>query len=177
MSDDLHHPDRGEARSRGFDQASLRAHVRARAERIEPRRRLFALNIPNSAPTLVAAAFLATPFVAGLGWGDVAAHLAAGFGVLLVGYVGFMLTGGGLPAGLLKLMAGLAVWLGPGGQLLWFALATALIGGGFAVVVALIMRRKDIDVPMAPAAALAFALTLPSTPIWPALAAALPRLT
>ena len=92
---------------------------------------LTTMKIPNWVSLALLAAFLPAALLAGLSWTAFALHLAVGVAVLFVGAGLFALrwVGGGDA----KLMAGAALWLGPG-ALLPFLVFVALAGGVFCLL-------------------------------------------
>lgn len=91
------------------------------------------LRIPNWLNILIAACFPPLALAAGIPWGVLGLHLAAGAGMLLLGalLLGLGLFGGGDA----KLLASASLWLGVEG-LLPFLFATALAGGLLALWIA-----------------------------------------
>ena len=103
------------------------------------------MRIPNACVLATVAAFaLVVPF-GELGWFAVLDHVVAMGGVLVFCFALFMFNK--LGAGDGKLMAAVALWVGPSG-LLSFAVYTALFGGGLALAV-LMMRSSLLPVRMA----------------------------
>jgi Flp pilus assembly protein protease CpaA len=68
--------------------------------------------------------------------------------------------------GTAKLLAAASLWMGPTGTLAGFLCATAIFAA-LSVPIVRLVRGKESEIPMLPAALLAFALFLPNTPVWP----------
>jgi prepilin peptidase CpaA len=94
--------------------------------------------IPNWTSIAVALLFAAAALAAGLGWGELAMHLAVGLGVLLLGMA--MFAFGWLGGGDAKLLAAVSIWMGWPDLLPWVALV-AVFGGAFALVL-LVARNR-----------------------------------
>ena len=128
--------------------------------------------VPNTAPVAASAIFLTLPFVTPVvGWSDVVSHflftLAVALPVLVLGrWLGYGL-------GALKLMLAITLWFGPTFALLEFL----LLGRVLLFLHEHAARRfpslddERGDVPVVPAATIAFAIALWHSPIWPGLAA------
>ncbi|WP_409692410.1 prepilin peptidase [Brevundimonas sp.] len=99
-------------------------------------RDLTTMTIPNWMSLALVAAFLPAALLAGLGWQGLLVHLGIGVGALMIAAGLFAL--GAIGGGDAKLMAALALWMGPDGVLM-FVLWTAVAGGLFSV--ALILAR------------------------------------
>lgn len=102
---------------------------------------LTTMTIPNWISLILIAAFTPAALVAGLSWGEIGWHFAAGGVALLAGMVMFALRwiGGGDA----KVMASLILWLGAG-AVMPFLLWTAIAGGGLAIL--LLMARSRLPV-------------------------------
>ena len=93
---------------------------------------LFTMTIPNRISlALVAGFFVLAPF-AGFGLAEIATHAATGFVMLVLGI--FMFWRGWIGGGDAKLFAAAALWIGYE-QLLIYALAAALLGGGLTLAI------------------------------------------
>jgi prepilin peptidase CpaA len=88
---------------------------------------LLSMTIPNRINAGLCAAFLVLAPLAGFGWDAMAMHVAAAFLVLLLGIGCF--SAGWMGGGDAKLMTAVALWLGPGMDLLQFAMLSAILGG------------------------------------------------
>ncbi|WP_062017048.1 prepilin peptidase [Aureimonas sp. AU4] len=99
---------------------------------------IWRMTIPNSLVILLALAFL--PYALGLGFpvAVIGLHMAAGFGLLLLGILFFALNWMG--GGDAKLIAAAALWLGPGPELLRYLLLASVLGGVLTLVL-LLSRR------------------------------------
>ncbi len=140
---------------------------------------LLTMKIPNWISGLLVLGFLPAAFAMGLPLQEVATALGVGFAALLVGMAMFALRwiGGGDA----KLMAAASLWFGLSG-VTPFVLYTALIGGGFCLVlmtarsrfqalaayspgwVARLMQPKG-DIPYGVAIAAGALLAYPSSPL------------
>jgi prepilin peptidase CpaA len=91
------------------------------------------LRIPNWLNLFIAGCFLVLALAAGMPWGILGLHLAAGTGMLVLGalLLGLGLFGGGDA----KLLASASLWIGVEG-LLPFLFATSLAGGLLALWIA-----------------------------------------
>lgn len=95
-------------------------------------RDLASYEIPNWISIAIAVAALPAMLGGGVGWQVIGLHFAAGFFVLVVGFLLF--TQGFMGGGDVKLMAAAVVWMGwP--LLVQFILLVALFGGGLALLV------------------------------------------
>ncbi len=97
------------------------------------------LIIANSACVAVAVAFLPAAVVAGLDAPTIAWHYGVGATLMAVGALAFArkLAGGGD----VKLLAAVAVWMGPG-NILPYLVLMSLVGGALAVLVLIAARMK-----------------------------------
>ena len=145
---------------------------------------LLTLTIPNRLVLAIVVLFAALSPLAGVGWGDVALHFAAGAAVLVLGFACFAF--GWIGGGDAKLAAAIALFLGIENALAFVALASvlggaltlALLGFRQTVVPAAIIRQPWVQrlhsattgVPYGIALAAAAALIYPQT-IWAALLA------
>ncbi|MBK9082344.1 MAG: hypothetical protein IPL88_09850 [Rhizobiales bacterium] len=129
--------------------------------------------IPNWFAVIVALAFATAAAFMGLSLSDIGWRLATAAGVFVGGVALYMLLGGALGAGAVKLAAALSLWIGPGTPLAIF-LVGALVGGLALAVGAEMWRRaagrEPLGVPMLPPTLAAFAVALPMTETWRALA-------
>lgn len=101
---------------------------------------LFTLTIPNRLSIILVAVFFPVAFLAGLPLEQVMMHLAAGAGVLLVGFILF--STGTLGGGDAKLLAAASLWVGYA-TMSDFLIYVALIGGALALFVLLYRRIPD----------------------------------
>jgi prepilin peptidase CpaA len=101
---------------------------------------LTSMTIPNWISGLLVIGFFPAVLASGLGWGELARHLAVGAGALLLGMGLFAarVIGGGDA----KLMAAAALWLGLKSSVI-FLLWTGVAGGLFCV--ALILARRNFQ--------------------------------
>ena len=147
---------------------------------------LVTMTIPNRLSLLRVVGFSGMAALAGLAWTDIAAHVAAGFAVLVVmfGMFAFGWIGGGDA----KLAAATALWFGLG-SLPEYLFVTSVLGGVLTVAI-LALRRSPLPgaalrwtwlirlhdpkcgVPYGIALAAAALLLYPHTAIWQALVAA-----
>ena len=93
---------------------------------------LFTMTIPNKISLALIAAFLAVAPLSGMSLTEFGLHLAAGAGVLAVGF--FLFSRGWLGGGDAKLLAACALWLG-NEQLLLFLVMTSIFGGFLSLAV------------------------------------------
>lgn len=91
---------------------------------------LFTMTIPNKISLALIASFLVLAPIVGLGWTELAMHVAAGILVLLLGFTMFAL--GWIGGGDAKLFAVAALWLGFE-NLLDFTFYATLLGGLLAI--------------------------------------------
>lgn len=98
---------------------------------------MFTMTITNRTTLLLAICFFPLAFAVGLGFEDIAWHLAAGILTLAIGIALFSF--GFIGGGDAKLFAAISLWLG-WGELYSFALLSALFGGGLTILI-LYMRR------------------------------------
>ena len=103
------------------------------------------MRIPNACVLALLAAFVCVVPFAPFGWAEVGDHVVAMLGTLVFCFCLFMFNK--LGAGDGKLLAVVALWVGPSG-LFPFAVYTALFGGGLAFIV-LMMRSSLLPVRMA----------------------------
>jgi len=140
---------------------------------------IFTMRIPNRVSLVLVAAFLPMALLAGLGLADVAAHVAAGILLLVVGFGLFV--GGWFGGGDAKLMAAVALWIGLDAVLLY--LVYVAVAGGFTAMLfwsvrsvplprallgeqwALRLHRQDGGIPYGIALAAGALLAFPHT-IW-----------
>jgi prepilin peptidase CpaA len=92
---------------------------------------LTTMTIPNMLTAALAVAFLLFVPFAGLGWQDVALHLAAGALMLVIGMTMFGL--GWIGGGDAKFVAAIALWLG-WSELLGYLLVASLLGGALTLL-------------------------------------------
>ena len=118
-------------------------------------------NIPNKLSGGLALAFFVAALAAKLPFGTVVEHAVTGLVVLVVGWWMRDMIGGGSA----KLLAATSLWMGPTGTLAGFACATAIFTA-LSVPLVRLVRGKESNIPILPAALLAFALFLPNTPVW-----------
>jgi prepilin peptidase CpaA len=140
---------------------------------------LLTMKIPNRISLVMVLAFFPLALLAGLGAWDVAYHVAAGLGVLALGVLLFI--PGWFGGGDAKLMAAIALWIGPEYLFPYFFYA-ALTGGIIAVVFssvrsvplprmllgeawALRLHRRDAGIPYGLALAAGALLVYPQT-VW-----------
>src|SRR4051794_6658405 len=129
-------------------------------------------NIPNKLSAGVALAFFVAALAAQLPLETVAEHTVTGFAILLVGWSIRSLIGGGSA----KLLGAISLWMGPTGTLASFICVTAILTA-LTIPVVRLLRGNQNDIPVLPAALLAFALFLPNTPVWSLLEARAHALT
>lgn len=140
---------------------------------------LFTMRIPNRISLVLIAAFVGAALLAGISWQAAGLHVATGMAMLVATFAlfSFGLFGGGDA----KLMATVALWMGPD-HVLPFVVYTTLFGGVLALAV-LFYRRfvpisylpvpewasrlhdKDSGIPYGIAIALAALVIFPET-IW-----------
>jgi len=138
------------------------------------------LTIPNNLSVILVVTFLPVAVLAGLPFESFLIHLAAGAGILVVGFLLFMT--GTLGGGDAKLMSAAGIWVGAA-NISTFFLYVALIGGALAVGI-LIYRRlptaaiaagpawafrlhdKETGIPYGIAIAGAALLTFPNTELY-----------
>lgn len=101
---------------------------------------LFTLTIPNRLSIILVAVFFPLAFLAGLSTETILMHLAAGAGILAVGFILF--STGTLGGGDAKLLAAASLWVGVA-PLTDFFVYVALIGGALAVTILLYRRVPD----------------------------------
>ena len=102
---------------------------------------LFTMTIPNWVSLMLIGAFLAlAPFI-GLSWAQFGAHLAAGFGMLVIGF--FFFTRGWIGGGDAKFFAATALWIGAD-LLLAYAVDVAILGG---ILTALLLALSKVPLP------------------------------
>jgi len=101
---------------------------------------LTSMKIPNWISGLLILAFFPTALLMGLPPADIAVHLGVAAAALLVGMGLFALNF--LGGGDVKLMAAACLWLGVSGSGV-FVLATAVIGGGFCLL--LLLARSHLQ--------------------------------
>lgn len=140
---------------------------------------LFTLKIPNRLSIILVAVFFPLALLAGLPLETMAMHVAAGAGILLIGFILF--STGTLGGGDAKLLAAASLWVGLA-PLVDFFTYVALIGGALAVGI-LIYRRvpdeslagpdwalrlhdKSIGIPYGIAIAGAALITFPATELY-----------
>ena len=87
--------------------------------------------IPNWTSIAIALLFIPAALAAGRGWGELTLHLAAGFGMLLLGMAMFAFSW--LGGGDAKLLAAVSIWMGWPDLLPWVALV-AVFGGVFTLI-------------------------------------------
>ena len=107
-------------------------------------------------------AFFVAALAAKLPVETVVEHAVTGLAVLIAGWWMRSMIGGGTA----KLLAAASLWMGPTGTLAGFLCVTAIFAA-LSVPVVRLLHGKESEIPMLPAALLAFALFLPDTPIWP----------
>ena len=110
-------------------------------------RDLTTMTIPNWMSLVLLAAFVPAALTTGLEWRDLGIHLGIGLAALAVGMGLFALRviGGGDA----KLMAALALWMGPDAVLI-FVLWTAVAGGLFSLALILSRARFSAFAPSLP---------------------------
>jgi prepilin peptidase CpaA len=140
---------------------------------------LLTMKIPNRIPAVMVLAFFPLALLMGLGAWDILNHVAAGLGVLALGVLLFI--PGWFGGGDAKLMAAIALWIGPENLLPYFVYA-ALTGGLLAMAFmlgrsvplprlllgegwALRLHRKDAGIPYGLALAAGALLVYPHT-VW-----------
>jgi prepilin peptidase CpaA len=132
---------------------------------------LTSLRIPNKVTVAVAALFIPFAIASGMTMHDALLHLAAGFGVLMVGFVLFSL-GLKFGGGDVKLLSALCLWCGVG-KLLALFVAMSLAGGLLAMLIFL-LRQSTFPLWLAAHGwnipALAIARDKPYVPYAPAIA-------
>jgi len=102
---------------------------------------ILTMTIPNKVTlALVAGFFILAPFI-GLGWTELAIHIALAFGLLLIGM--FMFAMGWIGGGDAKLFAATGLWLGYSMQMFEYALYASLMGG---VLTLLILKLRSLPV-------------------------------
>jgi len=101
---------------------------------------LFTLTIPNRLSIILIAVFFPLAFLAGLPPETILMHLAAGAGILAVGFILF--STGTLGGGDAKLLAAASLWVGVA-PLADFFVYVALIGGALALGILLYRRVPD----------------------------------
>ena len=138
---------------------------------------LLTMTIPNRITLVLIAAFVPAAVLAGLDLPAIGAHLATGFGVLLLGMVVFFC--GWCGGGDAKLLAAIALWLGFD-NLVPYLLYTAVAGGMLATAVSLLrsvplpgillaeawavrLHRRDAGIPYGVALAAGALLVYPHT--------------
>jgi prepilin peptidase CpaA len=138
---------------------------------------LLTMTIPNRIALVLIAAFVPAAMLAGLGLPAIGAHLATGFGVLLLGMVFFFC--GWCGGGDAKLLAAIALWLGFD-NLVQYLLYTAVTGGMLATALSLLrsvplpgmllaeawavrLHRRDAGIPYGIALAAGALLVYPHT--------------
>ncbi len=104
---------------------------------------LFTLTIPNRLSIILVAVFFPVALLAGLPLEQIGMHLAAGLGILLVGFILF--STGTLGGGDAKLLAAASLWVGIA-PLMDFFVYVALIGGALAVGILLYRRVPETAV-------------------------------
>jgi prepilin peptidase CpaA len=92
---------------------------------------MLTMKIPNRISLVLVLAFFPLALLAGLGLGDIASHVAVGLLMLAVGFGLFI--GGWFGGGDAKLMAAIALWVGPDAVLLYL-LNVAVAGGLLALM-------------------------------------------
>lgn len=102
---------------------------------------LASMTIPNKLVAILAAAFPAYALAAGWPLDVVAFHAATGFAVLLVTFGCF--AAGWMGGGDAKLLAAIAIWLGPTQMLSSFMVWTACLGG--ALTLAFLAARSRLS--------------------------------
>ena len=140
---------------------------------------LTTMKIPNWISGLLILGFFPAAFVTGLSWMDMAIALGVAFAALLAGMAMFALrwVGGGDA----KLMAAASLWLGLSGIAPFLAF-TALVGGGFCLLLMSVRARLQVfalnapgwvvrlmqpkgDIPYGVAIAVGALLAYPSSPL------------
>lgn len=141
---------------------------------------IVSMTISNRLCLLLVAAFALCALTAGLSWGQISWHLAAGFVTLAVGF-GFF-AAGWIGGGDAKLAAATALWFGFE-QLLPYFLVAALAGGGLTLIILKLrsaplpalaerwnwaqrLHNAEKGVPYGVALAFAALVILPKTAIW-----------
>ncbi len=140
---------------------------------------LLTMKIPNRISAVMVLAFFPLAVLMGLGAWDILNHVAAGLGVLVLGVLLFI--PGWLGGGDAKLMAAIALWIGPDALLPYFIYA-AMTGGFIAMAFsfgrsvplprlllgeawALRLHRQDAGIPYGLALAAGALLVYPHT-VW-----------
>ena len=138
---------------------------------------LLTMKIPNRISALMVLAFFPLALLAGLGAWDILYHVAAGLAVLLLGVLLFI--PGWFGGGDAKLMAAIALWIGPDNlfpYIFWVAMAGGMIATVFSSVRsvplprmflgeawALRLHRRDAGIPYGIALAAGALLVYPQT--------------
>ncbi len=99
------------------------------------------MQIPNWLTAGLALSFLPYAALLGAGWGALAVHVLCAFVVLLIVF-GFF-AAGWMGGGDAKLIAAVALWLGPGVELTTFLLWSSVFGG--ALTLALLIARACLS--------------------------------
>jgi prepilin peptidase CpaA len=140
---------------------------------------LLTMKIPNRVSAIMVLAFFPLALLAGLGAWDMLCHVAAGLAVLALGVLLFI--PGWFGGGDAKLMAAIALWIGPDNlfpYIFWVAMAGGMIATVFSSVrsvplprmflgeaCALRLHRRDAGIPYGIALAAGALLVYPQT-IW-----------
>jgi prepilin peptidase CpaA len=140
---------------------------------------LLTMKIPNRISVLMVLAFFPLALLVGLGGWDILRHVGTGFGVLALGVLLFI--PGWFGGGDAKLMAAIALWVGPDNLIAYFFYA-ALTGGFIAMAFAsarsvplprlllgeawaLRLHRRDAGIPYGLALAAGALMVYPHT-VW-----------
>lgn len=108
---------------------------------------LRSMTIPNRLSLILCAGFFPAALLLGLSPLSIAIHTGLGFAILVLGFAAFAfkVLGGGDA----KLLAATALWFHPEGVLV-FVIYTALVGGGFTLLLLMARRILQIYTPTLP---------------------------
>ena len=104
---------------------------------------MLSMTIANRVSLLLVATFLIIAPLTGMTWSDYGWHLAAGVVVLSVTFTLFAI--GGMGGGDAKLLAGTALWMGFGQELMQYLVYSAAFGGLLTMLI-LVYRRSPLSV-------------------------------